>query len=141
VQYLGGQTMDASVLLMPLVRFITPTDPRWLKTLEAVERELKLDVLIYRYRNSELNIDGLGGEEEGTFTMCSFWYAECLAKAGELDKANEVYAKILGYGNPLRLYSEQLSKSGQQLGNFPQAFTHLSLISAALALNKYNNDK
>ncbi len=140
VQYMGGQTMDASVLLMPLVRFITPTDPRWLKTLEAVERELKLDVLIYRYRNSELNIDGLGGEEEGTFTMCSFWYAECLAKAGDLDKANEVYAKILGYGSPLRLYSEQLSKRGQQLGNFPQAFTHLSLISAALALNKYNND-
>jgi GH15 family glucan-1,4-alpha-glucosidase len=140
VQYLGGETMDASVLLMPLVRFITPTDPRWLKTLEAVERELKLDVLIYRYRNSEMNIDGLGGEEEGTFTMCSFWYAECLAKAGELDKANEVYAKILGYANPLMLYSEQLSKSGQQLGNFPQAFTHLSLISAALALNKYNND-
>jgi len=134
VQYLGGNTMDASVLLMPMVRFMTPTDARWIKTLEAVERELKVDVLIYRYRNNELNIDGLGGEEEGTFTMCSFWYAECLAKAGETDKANEVFAKILGYANPLRLFSEQLSKRGEQLGNFPQAFTHLGLISAALAL-------
>ncbi len=135
VQYLGGHSMDASVLLMPLVRFINPHDERWTKTMQAVEDELKIDVLIYRYHNDD-NIDGLGGEEEGTFTMCSFWYAECLAKAGHIDKANEVFAKILGYANPIGLFSEQLSKRGEQLGNFPQAFTHLGLISAALELSK-----
>ena len=68
--------------------------------------------------------------------MCSFWYAECLAKSGEMDKANEVFAKLLGYANPLRLFSEQLSKSGEQTGNFPQAFTHLALISAAIEINR-----
>jgi GH15 family glucan-1,4-alpha-glucosidase len=135
VQYKHADQVDASVLLMPLVRYVTPTDPRWLKTLAAIECDLKLDVLIYRYKNNKVNVDGLAGEE-GTFTMCSFWYAECLAKSGEVDKANEVFAKILGYSNPLRLFSEQLSKRGEQLGNFPQAFTHLALISAALALNK-----
>jgi GH15 family glucan-1,4-alpha-glucosidase len=136
VQYRGGNTLDASVLLMPMIRFINPQDERWTKTMQAVERELKVDVLIYRYRNQEENIDGLGGEEEGTFTMCSFWYAECLAKAGHVDKANEVFAKTMGYASNLRLFSEQLSKSGEQLGNFPQAFTHLGLISAALELSK-----
>lgn len=135
VQYKGSEEMDASVLLMPMLRFISPHEPRWLKTLAAVERDLKLDVLIYRYRNTELNVDGLGSEE-GTFTMCSFWYAECLAKSGEMDKANEVFAKILGYSNPLRLFSEQLSKTGEQTGNFPQAFTHLALISAAIEINR-----
>jgi GH15 family glucan-1,4-alpha-glucosidase len=135
VQYKGASHIDASVLLMPIVRFISPEDGRWIKTLEAVERELKLDVLIYRYRNSDIDTDHMGGDE-GTFTMCSFWYAECLAKTGYTEKANEVFAKILGYGNPLRLFSEQLNKQGEQLGNFPQAFTHLGLISAAIAINK-----
>lgn len=135
VQSRHSDQLDASVLLMPLVRFISPKDWRWLKTLEAVERELKLDVLIYRYLNTDMNQDGLGGEE-GTFTMCSFWYAECLAKTGQTEKANEVFAKILGYGSPIRLFSEQLSKRGEQLGNFPQALTHLGLISAAIAINK-----
>ncbi len=134
IQAKGSTRMDASVLLMPIVRFISPKDKRWLTTLETVERELKLDVLIYRYLDGESNLDGLSGEE-GTFTMCSFWYAECLAKSGQTDKANEVFAKILGYGSPLRLFSEQLSKRGEQVGNFPQALTHLGLISAAIAVN------
>jgi GH15 family glucan-1,4-alpha-glucosidase len=138
VQAKGTNRLDASVLIMPMVRFITPTDKRWLKTLEAIERELKLDVLIYRYLNQGGDDDGLEGEE-GTFTICSFWYAECLAKSGQAEKANEVFAKLLGYGNPLRLFSEQLSKRGEQLGNFPQGFTHLGLISAAIAINKLNN--
>ncbi|WDF54498.1 glycoside hydrolase family 15 protein [Mucilaginibacter sp. KACC 22063] len=137
VQYRDSDEIDASVLLMPLVRFISPKEPRWLKTLAAVERELKLDVLIYRYRNTDINVDGLGSEE-GTFTMCSFWYAECLAKSGHIQEANEVFAKLLGYASPLRLYSEQLSNSGQQVGNFPQAFTHLALISAAIEINRLN---
>ncbi|GAB2686953.1 glycoside hydrolase family 15 protein [Mucilaginibacter koreensis] len=140
VQAKGSDKLDASVLLMPLVRYMTPTDERWLKTLEAVERELKLDVLIYRYLNNDDDGDGLDGEE-GTFTICSFWYAECLAKSGQAEKANEVFAKLLGYGNPLRLFSEQLSKRGEQLGNFPQGFTHLGLISAAIAINKLNYRK
>ncbi len=134
VQAKGTDRLDASVLLMPMVRYITPTDQRWVKTLEAIERELKIDVLIYRYLGDAENAPQNG--QEGTFTICSFWYAECLAKMGQAEKANEVFAKLLGYGNPLRLYSEQLSKSGEQLGNFPQAFTHLGLISAALAVNK-----
>ena len=138
IQAKGSDKLDASVLLMPMVRFISPKDTRWVQTLEAVERELKLDVLIYRYLDEEMTLDGLEGEE-GTFTICSFWYAECLAKSGQAEKANEVFAKLLGYGSPLRLFSEQMSKRGEQLGNYPQGFTHLGLISAAIAINELNN--
>lgn len=138
VQYKDGDkvadSMDASVMLMPLVNFITPDEPRWISTMDAVERDLKLDVLIYRYTNED-DIDGLEGEE-GTFTMCSFWYVECLAQMGRLDEAVENFEKMLGYGNHLGLFSEQISKDGRHLGNFPQAFTHLGLISAALELDK-----
>lgn len=138
VQYKDGDkvsdTMDASVLLMPLIHFVTPEEPRWISTLEAVDRELRLDVLVYRYKNKD-QIDGLEGEE-GTFTMCSFWYIECLAKMGRLDEAVENFEKMIGYGNHLGLFAEQISKKGEHLGNFPQAFTHLGLISTALELNK-----
>lgn len=138
VQYKDGKkvsdSMDASVLLMPLVHFVTPDEPRWVSTMKAVDRELRVDVLVYRYSNKD-NIDGLGGEE-GTFTMCSFWYIECLAKMGRLDEAVENFEKMIGYGNHLGLFAEQISKSGEHLGNFPQAFTHLGLISTALELNK-----
>ncbi|MBL4675581.1 MAG: glycoside hydrolase family 15 protein [Mucilaginibacter sp.] len=135
VQFKGSQNVDASVLLMPLTHFISPLEPRWLSTMEAIEKQLKLDVLIYRYRNHLDKVDGLEGEE-GTFNMCSFWYIEALAKSGRLDEAVESFAKMMGYANHLGLFSEEISKNGEHLGNFPQAFTHLALISAALELNK-----
>jgi len=135
VQHKGSKSVDASALLMPLVHFITSQEPRWLSTLEAIDRELRLDVLVYRYQNHIEKIDGLDGEE-GTFNMCSFWYVECLAKSGQLDRAIENFEKLLGYSNHLGLFSEQIGKRGEHLGNFPQAFTHLALISAALEMDK-----
>jgi len=135
VQYKGSKSIDASALLMPLVHFITPKEPRWLLTMEAIDKYLRLDVLVYRYHNHIEKIDGLEGEE-GTFNMCSFWYVECLAKSGQLDRAIENFEKLLGYANHLGLFSEQIGKRGEHLGNFPQAFTHLALISAALELDK-----
>ena len=135
VQHKGTDELDASVLLMPILHFIDKHDEKWKKTLQAVERELKYDVLIYRYRAAETDTDGLEGEE-GTFTMCSFWYIECLALGDRIEEAAENFARILGYGNSLRLFSEQISKSGEQVGNFPQALTHLALINACLELNK-----
>jgi len=134
VQYKGGDAVDASVLLMPLMHFITPDEPRWLSTLRVIEEKLSTDVLIYRYDNQG-DLDGLTGEE-GTFNMCSFWFIEVLAKNKELDKALEYFEKMTGYANHLGLFSEQIGKKGEHLGNFPQAFTHLALISAALELDK-----
>jgi GH15 family glucan-1,4-alpha-glucosidase len=134
VQYKGSKTLDASNLLMPLVRFIGPTDPRWLSTLAAIEKELVDDSLVFRYRIGESAADGLDGDE-GTFSMCSFWFVENLARAGDLDKARFFFEKMLGYANHVGLYAEELGPCGEQLGNFPQAFTHLSLISAAYYLD------
>lgn len=136
----GGSRVNASALLMPLTHFVAPLEERWLSTMDAIEKELKLDVLIYRYRNELENIDGLDGEE-GTFNMCSFWYIESLAKSGRVEEAVENFARMIGYANHLGLFSEELSKKGRHLGNFPQAFTHLSLISAALELDKQLNRK
>jgi GH15 family glucan-1,4-alpha-glucosidase len=138
VQYKGAKQVDASVLLMPLTHFISPLEPRWLCTMKAIDQELKLDVLIYRYQNHLEKVDGLDGEE-GTFNMCSFWYIEALAKSGRLDEAVESFEKMIGYANHLGLFSEELGKKGEHLGNFPQAFTHLALISAAVELNKQIN--
>lgn len=134
VQHKGGDVIDASVLLMPLVRFISPYDPRWISTLKVVEKELVTDTLVYRY-NNQLFEDGLEGTE-GTFSMCSFWYVECLARGGQLEKARLFFEKMLGYGNHLGLFAEQIGLRGEQLGNYPQAFTHLGLISAAFSLNR-----
>ncbi|MEK6478265.1 glycoside hydrolase family 15 protein [Catalinimonas sp. 4WD22] len=134
VQHKGSDVIDASVLLMPLVRFISPYDPRWISTLKVVEKELVTDTLVYRY-NNQLFEDGLEGTE-GTFSMCSFWYVECLARGGQLEKARLFFEKMLGYGNHLGLFAEQIGLRGEQLGNYPQAFTHLGLISAAFALNR-----
>jgi GH15 family glucan-1,4-alpha-glucosidase len=131
VQYKGATAVDASALLMPLVHFVTADEPRWLSTLQCIEENLSTDVLIYRYHSS----DGLEGQE-GTFNMCSFWYIEALAKNKETDKALEYFEKMTGYANHLGLFSEQIGKRGEHLGNFPQAFTHLALISAALELDK-----
>ncbi len=134
VQHYETDVLDASVLLMPLVKFIAPTDPRWLSTLDAVSRELVSDSLVYRY-NAEASPDGLAGRE-GTFSICSFWYVEALARAGQLDQARLVLEKMFTYANHLGLYAEEVGPTGEQLGNFPQAFTHLALISAAVNLDR-----
>ena len=135
VQYKGAQTVDASVLLMPLMRFISPSDPRWRSTLDAIEKYLTEDSLVYRYDNINAHVDGLSGTE-GSFTACSFWFIECLARSHQVDKARLLFDKMLGYANHVGLYSEQLGSSGEHLGNFPQAFTHLALISAATYLDR-----
>jgi GH15 family glucan-1,4-alpha-glucosidase len=134
VQHYGSDVLDASVLLMPLVLFIAPRDPRWLQTLDAIGGELVSDSLVYRY-NVEASPDGLRGDE-GTFSMCSFWYVEALTRAGRVDEARLAFEKMLTYANHLGLYAEEIGPTGEQLGNFPQAFTHLALISAAYNLDK-----
>jgi GH15 family glucan-1,4-alpha-glucosidase len=135
VQYPGAATFDAAALLMPLVRFISPTDPRWIATLRGIEQQLVSDSLVYRYRSSEAFSDGLTGQE-GTFSMCSFWYVECLSRMGDLRQARFFFEKMLGYANHVGLYGEELGPRAQHLGNFPQAFTHLALISAAYDLDR-----
>lgn len=134
-QYQGAGHVDASALLMPLLRFVSSREPRWRSTLEAVERELVVDVLVYRYRQQADELDGIDGEE-GAFTICSFWYIECLARVGRLEEAELAFEKMMGYANHLGLFSEEIGHRGQQLGNFPQAFTHLALISAAYQIDK-----
>ena len=134
VQHYDTDVLDASVLLMPLVKLVAPTDPRWLSTLDAISRELVSDSLVYRY-NVEASPDGIDGDE-GTFSICTFWYVEALARAGRLDEARLVFEKMLTYANHLGLYSEEIGPTGEQLGNFPQAFTHLSLICAAYNLDR-----
>ena len=139
VQHKGSETLDAANLLMPLVKFVGPTDPRWLSTLRAIEKVLVDDSLVYRYRVGRGAADGLRGEE-GTFSMCTFWYVECLSRSGDLQKARFYFEKMLGYANHLGLFAEELGPSGQHLGNFPQAFTHLALISAAFNLDRALSD-
>jgi GH15 family glucan-1,4-alpha-glucosidase len=134
VQHYGSDVLDASLLLMPLTKFIAPKDPRWLRTLDAIGRELVSDSLVYRY-NAKASPDGLQGEE-GTFSICTFWYVEALARAGNTAEARLAFEKMLTYANHLGLYSEEIGPSGEALGNFPQAFTHLSLISAAVNLDR-----
>jgi GH15 family glucan-1,4-alpha-glucosidase len=134
VQAEDSDVLDASLLLMPLVRFIAPTDPRWLSTLDAIGHDLVTDCLVYRY-DPVVSPDGLDGAE-GTFSMCSFLYVECLARAGRVEEAQLAFEKMLTYANHLGLYSEQVGLGGELLGNFPQAFTHLGLISAAFALDQ-----
>jgi GH15 family glucan-1,4-alpha-glucosidase len=133
-QYEGGDVLDASVLLMPLVKFISPTDPKWLSTLDALTASLVSDSLVYRYDPQDTP-DGLRGAE-ATFSACSFWYVEALTRAGRLDEARLAFEKMLTYGNHLGLYAEEISRTGKQQGNFPQALTHLALISAAFNLDR-----
>jgi GH15 family glucan-1,4-alpha-glucosidase len=135
VQAKGARAVDASALLMPMMRFISPVDPMWLSTMKAIESRLIEDALVHRYEPERTHVDGLPGGE-GSFTACSFWYVECLARAGDLEKAQLLFEKLLGYSNHLGLYSEELGSNGQHLGNFPQAFTHLALISAATYLDR-----
>jgi GH15 family glucan-1,4-alpha-glucosidase len=140
VQFKGADCVDASALLMPLIRFISPKDPKWLSTLKRIEQDLVSDSLVYRYHPDKAAPDGVGGRE-GTFSMCTFWYVECLSRSGQLEKARFYFEKMLGYANHLGLYSEQLGFQGEHLGNYPQAFTHLGLISAAFNLNNRLDDK
>jgi len=135
VQCKGTKDLDASVLLMPLMRFISPVDPMWRSTMKAIEARLVEDTFVRRYEAERTHVDGIPGGE-GSFTACSFWYIECLARAGELEKAQLLFEKLLGYASHLGLYSEQIGTSGQHLGNFPQAFTHLALISTATYLDR-----
>ena len=144
VQSYGSDALDASNLLMPLVFFMAPNDPRMLATVDAIRKPmaaggLAADGLVYRYDPS-LAPDGLPGEE-GTFNMCSFWLVEALTRAGatdpkRLDEARLLFEQMQGYGNHLGLYAEQTGLSGEAFGNFPQAFTHLGLISAAFNLDR-----
>ncbi|MEU9125342.1 glycoside hydrolase family 15 protein [Streptomyces sp. NPDC048506] len=134
VQHEGGDLLDAAVLMMPLAKFISPTDPKWLATLDALGEDLVSDSLVYRYDPSS-SPDGLRGEE-GTFSICSFWYVEALSRAGRVDEARLAFEKMLTYGNHLGLFAEEIGRTGEQIGNFPQAFTHLALISAAFNLDR-----
>ncbi len=133
-QYEGADVLDAAVLLMPMVKFISPTDPKWLSTLDALSASLVSDSLVYRY-DPQASPDGVRGEE-GTFSACSFWYVEALTRAGRLEDAQLAFEKMLTYANHVGLYAEQISRAGEQQGNFPQALTHLALISAAYNLDR-----
>ncbi|GAA5005451.1 glycoside hydrolase family 15 protein [Streptomyces siamensis] len=133
-QYEDSNILDASLLMMPLAKFIAPTDPKWLTTLDALGEDLVSDSLVYRY-DPQASPDGLQGEE-GTFSICSFWYVEALTRAGRLDEARLAFEKMLTYANHLGLYAEEIGHTGEQHGNFPQAFTHLALISAAFNLDR-----
>ena len=135
VSYPGADAPDGSMLLMPLVRFISPCDPRWIGTMALVRRTLVEDALVFRRTEGDRVLDGLKGEE-GSFLACSFWYVECLARMGELVEARLLFEKLLGYANPLGLYAEELSPTGRHQGNYPQALTHLALISAASYLDR-----
>jgi GH15 family glucan-1,4-alpha-glucosidase len=131
VQHKETDQLDASCLIMPLMRIVSPVDQRWLSTMRALEKDLLDDSLVYRY----LAPDGFSGKE-GTFCMCSFWYIESLARSGDIRQARLLFERMLGYANHLGLYAEELGPSGEHLGNFPQAFTHVALVSAAFELNR-----
>jgi GH15 family glucan-1,4-alpha-glucosidase len=133
-QHYATDVVDAALLYMPLVGFIPPGDPMWTSTMRAMDEELVSDSLVYRYDPSA-SPDGLLGSE-GTFTMCTFWYVDALARSGRLDDARLTFEKMLTYGSHLGLYSEEIAPTGEQIGNFPQAFSHLALISAAVNLDR-----
>jgi GH15 family glucan-1,4-alpha-glucosidase len=135
VQYFGTAAVDASNLLLSLLLFVAPTDPRMLGTLRRTMRELVSDSLVYRYEIGQGAGDGLTGLE-GTFNICTFWLVEALARAGQLEEARFIFEKMLTYANHVGLFAEETGPLGEALGNFPQAFTHLGLISAAFALDR-----
>jgi GH15 family glucan-1,4-alpha-glucosidase len=135
VQCYGSEAIDASALLMILTKFSSSGEPRMQSTVDRIQRELTSDPHVYRYRPALAADDGFG-DQEGTFSMCSFWLVEALARAGRLEQARLVLEKMLTYANHVGLYAEEIGSRGEALGNFPQAFTHLSLISAC-----YNMDR
>jgi GH15 family glucan-1,4-alpha-glucosidase len=133
VQHYNTDVLDAALLRMPTVGFIDGRDPMWETTLQAMDTELVTDSLVYRY-NPEASPDGLLGSE-GTFSLCTFAYVDALTRAGRLDDARTAFEKMLTYANHVGLYSEEIALTGEQIGNFPQAFTHLALIDAATGLD------
>jgi GH15 family glucan-1,4-alpha-glucosidase len=136
-QSFESDELDAAALLMPLVGFLPATDPRMRSTIEAIAEHLTEDGFVLRYRNQEgLNADGLTGEE-GTFVICSFWLVSCLAQAGEVKRATALFDQLAGYANDLGLLAEEIdATTGEQLGNFPQAFSHIGLIVAAYHIDQ-----
>jgi GH15 family glucan-1,4-alpha-glucosidase len=135
VQYYGGDALDAANLLMPMVKFLSPTEPRMRQTLARTREALVSDSLVYRYAPERAAADGLMGRE-GTFSMCTYWLVEALSRSGDVREARLTFEKMLTYANHLELFSEEIGPSGESLGNFPQAFTHLALISAAYNLDR-----
>ena len=134
-QYYGSEALDASLLLAPLVRFLPADDERIKATVMAIYEELTVHGLVLRYKVEETD-DGFSGEE-GSFTICSFWLVSALCEIGEYHKARKLCAKLLSFAGPLELYGEEIDPhTGQQLGNFPQAFTHLALINAVMHVIK-----
>jgi alpha,alpha-trehalase len=136
-QSFGSDDLDAAQLLMPIYGFLPATDVRMRSTIEAIARDLTEDGLVLRYRAQEgLNADGLSGEE-GTFVICSFWLVTCLAKAGEVERAEKLFEQLAAYANDLGLLGEEIdTANGEQLGNFPQAYSHIGLITAAYEIDK-----
>jgi alpha,alpha-trehalase len=141
-QSFDSDELDAAVLLMPILGFLPAADERMRSTIEAIARELTEDGLLLRYRTAEgLNDDGLTGVE-CTFVICSFWLVSCLAKAGELERAEELFDQLTGYANDLGLLAEQIDTTNrEQLGNFPQAFSHIGLIGAAWEIDKAKDEQ
>jgi GH15 family glucan-1,4-alpha-glucosidase len=137
VQHYGTDVLDAALLQMPQMGFIAGRDPMWLSTLDAMSAELVSDSLVYRY-NPSASPDGLRGSE-GTFSLCTFWYTDALTRAGRTDEAELILQKMFTYANHLGLYAEEIGPTGEQLGNFPQAFSHLALINAAVTLDQQLN--
>ena len=136
-QSFDSDELDGAQLLMPIYGFLPATDERMRSTIEAIARDLTEEGFVLRYRNEEgLNADGLSGEE-GTFVICSFWLVRALAQAGELEQAEALFDQLAGYANDLGLLAEEIeTASGEQLGNFPQAFSHIGLITAAWELDR-----
>ena len=135
VQYYGSDQLDAGLLLMPLVFFVSPSDPRMIQTLERIQDRLAMDSLVHRYSLNDNPVDGISGRE-GAFSICSFWLVEALTRAGRIQEARLMFEKMLGYANHVGLFAEEIGHCGEALGNFPQAFTHLGLISAAFNLDR-----
>ncbi len=133
-QFCGTDAVDASALMFPLMLFLSPKDPRMLSTLKRIRGELASDALVRRYEQEKAARDGLPGHE-GFFTVCSFWLVEAMTRAGQVEEAQFLFEKLLSYGNHLGLFSEEISSKGELVGNFPQALTHLGLISAAFKLD------
>jgi GH15 family glucan-1,4-alpha-glucosidase len=136
VQYYGSDELDASLLLMPLVFFVSPSDPRMIQTMERIQERLAMDSLVHRYSIAgDDPVDGIEGRE-GAFSVCSFWLVEAMTRAGRVEEARLMFEKMLGYANHVGLYAEEIGHCGEALGNFPQALTHLGLISAAFNLDR-----
>ena len=136
-QSFDSDELDAAALLIPILGFLAPDDPRRLSTIEAIAAGLTEDGLVLRYRNEEgMNADGLTGEE-GTFVICSFWLVTCLAMAGQVGRAEELFDQLVSHANDLGLIAEEIDTANNELlGNFPQAFSHIGLIVAATAIDQ-----